>query len=213
MSHAPLVANLAKAAGVTALLPEYRLAPEAAYPAAVDDALAAYEWVLAQGYAPSKIAVAGESAGGGLTGALLVRLRDEGKPLPSSATLISPWCDLTALGELTDAQVDVDFLRPEQIAFFTENYAPDSGRRADPCCSPGIADLSGLPPLLIQVGGQEILCGQGERMAARAKDSGVDVTLDVEPDMFHAWPLFAGALPEADEAIARIASFVSSRFS
>jgi epsilon-lactone hydrolase len=212
-SHAPLVANLSKAAGVTAVLPEYRLGPEDPYPAAVDDAIAAYDWVLAQGYAPSKIAVAGESAGGGLTGALLVRLRDEGKALPSSATLISPWCDLTGLGEPTEAQLDTDFLRPEQIEFFTNSYAPVAEHRPDPTCSPGVADLTGLPPLLIQVGGKEILCGMGERMAARAKDAGVDVTLDVEPDMFHAWPLFAGALPESDEAIARIASFMKSRFS
>jgi acetyl esterase/lipase len=212
-SHGPLVANLAKASGVTAFLPEYRLAPEAPYPAAVDDAAAAYAWVLDQGYAPGRIAIAGESAGGGLTGALLVRLRDEGRPLPSSGTLISPWCDLQALGDLTEEQLDIDFLRPEDLELFATSYAPDAARRGEPQCSPGTADLSGLPPLHFEIGEHEILCGQGTRMASRAKDAGVDVTLEVEPGMFHAWPLFAGALPEADEAIARIAAFVNARFS
>jgi acetyl esterase/lipase len=213
VSHAPLVTNLAKAAGVTALLPEYRLAPEHPYPAAVEDAEVAYAWVLDQGYEPHKVAIAGESAGGGLAAALLLRLRDAGRPLPSSATLISPWCDLTGLGEMSDEALDIDFLRPEQIEMFTDNYTPDAARRTEPHCSPARADLSGLPPLLIQVGECEILCDMGRRLAAAAKDAGVDVTLEVEPHMFHAWPLFAGALPEADEAIARIASFVTARFS
>lgn len=212
ISHAPLVANLAKAAGVEALLPEYRLSPEDPYPAAVEDAEAAYHWVLDEGYAPGKVAVAGESAGGGLTTALLVRLRDTGVPLPSSATLISPWCDLTGLGDVTDEALAVDFLRPEHLEVFTGHYAPDAMRRSEPSCSPVTADLSGLPPLLIQVGECEILCDQGRRLAAAAKDAGTDVTLEVEPHMFHAWSLFAGALPEADEAISRIAAFVRTRF-
>jgi acetyl esterase/lipase len=213
VSHAPLVSNLAKASGITALLPEYRLAPEHPYPAAVEDAEVAYAWVLDQGYQPEDVAIAGESAGGGLVAALLLRLRDAGRPLPSSATLISPWCDLTGLGEVSDVALDVDFLRPEQIEMFTSSYVPDAARRSEPHCSPVSADLSGLPPLLIQVGECEILCDMGRRLAGAAKDAGVDVTLEVEQHMFHAWPLFAGALPEADEAIARVASFVQTRFS
>lgn len=207
-SHGPIVASLAKASGLLTLLPEYRLAPEHPYPAAVEDARAAYSWVLEQGFDPSRIALAGESAGGGLIGALLIALRDAGEPLPSSATLISPWCDLSALGEVSDEALDTDFLRPEQIEAFTARYAPDPAHRTEALCSPVVGDLSGLPPLLIQVGGREILCDQGRRLASRAKDAGVDVTLDLDPEMFHAWPLFAGALPEADEAVARIASFV-----
>ena len=212
-SHGPLVANLAKAAGTVTLLPEYRLAPEAPHPAAVEDAEAAYRWVLDQGYAPERIAVGGESAGGGLTAALLVRAREAGLPMPSSATLISPWCDMTGLGDVSEEALDADFLRPETIEQFTANFVPDPAVHRDPLCSPVYADLAGLPPLLIQIGEAEILCAMGRRLAAAAKDAGVDVTLEIEPHMFHAWTLFAGALPEADEAIARIASFVLARFS
>jgi acetyl esterase/lipase len=169
--------------------------------------------MLDQGYAPEKIAVAGESAGAGLTAALLVRNREAGLRQPSCAVLISPWCDLTGLGDVSDQALDVDFLRPEDLERFTAHYAPDAATRSDPVCSPGHADLSGLPPLLIQVGEAEILCDQGRRLAGAAKDAGVDVTLEVEPHMFHAWPLFAGALPEATEALARAAAFVRARIS
>jgi acetyl esterase/lipase len=212
VSHGPLVANLAKAAGTVVLLPEYRLAPEDPHPAAVEDGIATYRWVLER-FAPERIAIAGESAGGGLTAAVLVKARDEGLPMPAAAALISPWCDMRGLGPVSDEALDVDFLRPESIASFTEHFVPDEATRTDPLCSPVLADLSGLPPLLIQVGEAEILCDMGQRLAAAAKDAGVDVTLEVEPHMFHAWPLFAGALPEADEAIARTASFVSARLS
>lgn len=211
-SHAPLVANLAKAAGVQAFLPEYRLGPEDPYPAAVDDAEAAYAWVLDQGIAPDRVTIAGDSAGGGLCAALLVRLRDAGEPMPACAVLISPWCDLEALGEVSDEAMDVDFLRPEQLEQFARWYASEDVR-SEPCCSPVGADLSGFPPLLIQVGEAEILCDQGRRIAAAAKDAGVDVTLEVEPHMFHTWPLFAGALPEAAEAIARESAFIRARLS
>jgi monoterpene epsilon-lactone hydrolase len=156
--------------------------------------------------ASERIVVAGESAGGGLTAALLVNLRDDARPLPAAAVVISPWCDLTGLGACSDEALATDFLTPEVLVIFADNYAGESDR-ALPLCSPGTADLSGLPPLLVLAGANEILCSQDERLAARAKECGVDVTLEVEPDMFHAWPLFT-LLPEAQATITRIAAFV-----
>lgn len=205
-SHRPVAAALAKATGVTVLLPEYRLAPEAPFPAAVDDARAIYEALL-ETYAPERIVIAGESAGGGLTAALLVNLRDDGRPMPAAAAVISPWCDLSALGDVSDEALETDFLRPEALSLFVDNYAPNTGDRSLPLCSPGTADLSGLPPLLVLAGGREILCDQDRRLAARAKECGVDVTLDVHPEMFHAWTLFT-VLPEAQASIDQIAAFL-----
>jgi acetyl esterase/lipase len=203
-SHRPLASSLAEALKIPVLLPEYRLAPENPFPAAVEDARAAYEALVAD-FDPSRIVVAGESAGGGLTAALLVNLRDDARPHPAAAALLSPWSDLTGLGEVSDIALDVDFLRPEAIEVFTENYV-GTGDAAAVLCSPGNADLSGLPPLLIQAGEHEILLDMGRRIAAQAKDCGVDVTLEVEPAMFHAWHLFT-VLPESKDSITRIASF------
>jgi acetyl esterase/lipase len=204
-SHRPVASALARATGITVLLPEYRLAPEAPFPAAVEDARALYEALL-ETHPPERIVVAGESAGGGLTAALLVNLRDDGRPLPAAAAVISPWCDLSALGDASDVALATDFLTPEVLVVFAANYAAEESDRSLPLCSPGTADLSGLPPLLVLTGANEILCDQDERLAARAKECGVDVTLVVEPDMFHAWPLFT-VLPEAQATIDRIAAF------
>jgi epsilon-lactone hydrolase len=207
-SHRPVASALAKASGLPVLLPEYRLAPEDPFPAAVDDARRAYEALL-QTYAPERIVVAGESAGGGLTAALIVNLRDEGRPLPAAVALLSPWCDLNGLGDVSDEALDIDFLRPEALTLFVDSYAPGDAR-TNPLASPGTADLTGLPPMLIQAGECEILLDMGRRIAAQAKDCGVDVTLEVEPGMFHAWHLFT-VLPESADSIARIASFFRDR--
>lgn len=207
-SHRPIASALAKAIGIVVLLPEYRLAPEAPFPAAVNDARIAYE-ALTKDVPPQRVAVAGESAGGGLTLALLISLRDAGLPLPAAAAVISPWCDLTGLGDVTQEQLDTDFLTPEVLEFFRDNYAkPDDCSQA--LCSPATADLTGLPPLLVQTGEREILLDQDRRLASQAKDCGVDVTLEVEPGMFHAWPLFT-VLPEAQASTARLASFLRDR--
>jgi epsilon-lactone hydrolase len=188
------------------LVPEYRLAPEGPFPAAVEDARAAYQWVLDQGTPPERVAVAGESAGGGLTLALQVSLRDDGIPLPAASAVLSPWCDVAELGEVSDLAMDMDFLRPEALAVFAESYVGD-GDRSAPLCSPVGADLTGLPPMLIQAGENEILLSQGRQLAAQAKDCGVDVTLEVEPGMFHAWHLFT-AIPESLASLTRVANFL-----
>lgn len=208
-SHAPLAAKIAHASGAEVVFAEYRLAPEHPFPAGIDDAIAVYTGLLAETDA-SKIAIGGDSAGGGMTLALLTTARAQGLASAACAFLISPWCDMAELGSPSEEALDTDFLRPETLEQFAEWYgAPD---RTDPRCSPIRGDLSGLPPLLIEVGEAEILCDQGVRLARVAKDAGVDVTLDVEPHMFHHWPVFT-SLPEADETIAKIASFVRSKLS
>jgi epsilon-lactone hydrolase len=199
-SHGPLAANLAKASGLSVILPEYRLAPEHPFPAGFEDGLAVWDAL-----GTDVAALGGDSAGGGLALGLLVALRDAGRPLPACAVLISPWCDVEVLGEVSDEALDTDFLQPDTVERFVKWLAPDA---ADLRCSPGRAQLEGLPPLYIQVGEREILLDQARRLAASAKDAGVDVTLDVEPGMFHEAAVFCGAFPEATEAVARVASFV-----
>ncbi len=207
-SHRPLASALASALKIPVLLPEYRLAPEDPFPAAVDDAIAAYNAVIAD-IDPQRVVVAGESAGGGLTLALLISLRDAELPLPAAAAVLSPWCDLTGLGEVSEAAMDIDFLRPEAIEVFAESYVP-SGDASGPLASPGNADLTGLPPLLVQVGEDEILLDMGRRLAARATSDGVDVTFEIEPGMFHAWHLFT-LLPESGASVARVSAFLRDR--
>ncbi|MEX2394464.1 MAG: alpha/beta hydrolase [Actinomycetota bacterium] len=205
-SHRPVTTAIAKASGIAVIVPEYRLAPEHPFPAAVEDARAAYEDLLAEGYDAKKIVVSGESAGGGLTFALLLSLHDDGRPLPACAAPLSPWVDMSGLGDVSDAALELDFLRPEAIALFAASYVPDGV--VAPLNSPVSADLSGLPPMLIQGGEREILIDMIRRVAAQAKDCGVDVTLEVDPGMFHAWHLFS-VLPEAQDAIARVARFAN----
>ncbi len=203
-SHGPLATNLAKVSGCSVLLPEYRLAPEHPFPAGFDDALAVWDTI-----GTDAVALGGDSAGGGLALALAVALRDAGHPLPACVLALSPWCDMTGLGEVSAQALEIDFLQPDTVERFTKWYAaPDV---SDPRCSPLLGSLEGLPPLLIQVGEHEILFDQAQRLAASAKDAGVDVTLDVEPGMFHEPAVFAGGFPEAAEAVARVASFVRER--
>lgn len=211
-THRHVVAKIAAASGAPALNIDYRLAPEHPHPAAVDDALTAYRWLLDHGSEPESIAITGDSAGGGLTVALQIAIRDAGLGLPAASSPHSPYVDLETLGEVSDEALDMDYLRPEQIALFQETYVPQGDRKA-PLVSPVHADLSGLPPMLIQAGGSEILLDSARRLAARAKDCGVDVTLEIEPGLFHAWHLFAGVLPEADETIARVGSFFKDHWS
>ncbi len=206
--HRGLVARLARAAGVKALNVDYRLAPEHPYPAAVNDATAAYRWLISQGVKPDHIVMAGDSAGGGLTLATLVNLRNSGIPLPSAAICISPWVDLAMTGHTMSTKSKADpYVQKEQCQFMARNYLRDTDPRT-PLASPLYADLRGLPPLLIHVGSAETLLSDATRIAERAGAADVNVTLEIWKDMVHGWHIFAPILPEGQKAIDRVGEFI-----
>ncbi len=207
-THKQLVSYLARACGVCAVLPEYRLAPEHPFPSAIDDALSVYRALRDEGYAPGDIVVAGDSAGGGLTMALLLSLRDAGQPMPAAAVLLSPWLDLTASGESMQTRATRDpWFKPADMPIIAAHYCREDEMRL-PLVSPVYADVSGLPPLYIQVGDDEILLSDSTRLADKAGEAGVDVTLDVWPDMWHVFQVFVHQMPESRAAILRLAPFV-----
>jgi monoterpene epsilon-lactone hydrolase len=207
-SHSKLVGHLARAAGTRALNVDFRRAPEHPHPAALNDALTAYQWLLDQGIEPRHVAVAGDSAGGGLATALLVKLRDEDLPLPAAGTLISPWVDLTCSGDSMTARADVDPISDRAGAVHCATLFLDGGDPTDPYASPLFADLAGLPPLYIQVGEHEVFFDDAMGLATRTRAAGGDVQLDAFPGMWHAFQLYAGNVPEADEAISRIGRYL-----
>jgi len=204
----PLVADLARRTGARVITLDYRLAPEHPYPAALEDAQAAYRALLDQGVNPGKIALAGESAGGGLAVAALLRLRDTGTPLPSSAFLMSPYADLTLSGDSLAARAAVDrTLTPEGLRLRIPDYV-GTADAADPLISPVFADLAGLPPLLIQVGTNEILLSDAIRLAERAAMADVTVTLDVTDGVPHVFQAFTAMVDEAGAALDRASTFL-----
>ena len=207
-SHRDLIARLSAAAGARALGLDYRLAPEAPFPAAVDDAVTAYRFLLAQGVTPAHVAIAGDSAGGGLTAAALVAIRDRKLPLPAAAALLSPWVDLEGTGESLNGGVSDDpMVRKDLVALMAPAYLNGASAR-EPLASPLHADLRGLPPLLIQAGRREVLLDDSTRFALAAQRAGVDVALEVWPGMIHVWQIFASEFEEGREAIARIGGFL-----
>jgi monoterpene epsilon-lactone hydrolase len=210
-SHRGIISRLAKAARARVLALDYRLAPEHPFPAAVEDSTAAYRWLLEQGYKPSKIALAGDSAGGGLTIATLVALREAKTPLPAAAVPISPWVDLEGTGESMKTRAAVDpMVQKEGIAGIAAQYLGQTDPK-NPLAAPLYADLKGLPPLLIHVGDAETLLSDATRIAEKAKQAGVKVDLKIYPEMIHVWHLFADILPEAQQAIEEIGGFVRLR--
>jgi acetyl esterase/lipase len=210
-THRGLCGNLSAATGGPVLSVDYRLAPEHPHPAAVDDAVAAYRWLLAQGQSPAKVVIAGDSAGGGLTLATLIALRDQGVPLPAAAVPISPWTDMEGTGESMTTQADADpLVSHEGLKIMADAYVAGGDPRA-PLASPLHADLAGLPPILIHVGGAETLLDDSLRFAERATAAGVDITVDVWPEMIHVWHAFAPMLPEAMTAIEQVGAFVRTR--
>jgi epsilon-lactone hydrolase len=210
-SHRHLAAALGGAAATATLLPDYRLAPEHPFPAAVEDAVAAYRWLLARGVPPAGIVVAGDSAGGGLTVATLLALRDRGLPLPAAGVCISPWVDLTCSGaSYATKAADDPIVTQTGVAEMARAYLGSADART-PLASPAFADLAGLPPLLVQVGSEEVLLDDAVTLAERAKAAGVGATLEVWPDMIHVWHWFHPMLDEGRKAIGVIGDFVRAR--
>lgn len=207
--HRRMVAHICRAAACRALAVDYRLAPEHPFPAAVEDCLGAYRWLLKGGSFPRDMVIAGDSAGGNLTLATLLSLRDAGDPLPAAAVCISPATDLEGTGESFWTKKD-PVQTPEFILAMVRHYAGGQDVRS-PLISPHYADLRRLPPLLIHAGGDEILLSDATRLADKARAAGVDVSLVVWPRMWHAWHLFAPSLPEARQAVDAIGAFVRER--
>ncbi len=210
-SHRHMVAAICQAASASALIVDYRLAPENPFPAAVNDAVTAYKWLLEQGTAPERIVIAGDSAGGGLTIATLVSLQEEGIALPAAAVCISPWVDLTNSAESYTTKVASDpMLTKERLDLMAQAYLQGQ-MPSIPLASPVFADLTGLPPLLIQVGTEEVLFDDAKNLEARAREANLDVTLQVWDEMIHVWHYFFPVLTDAREAIARIGEFIKAK--
>jgi len=210
VSHRSLAANIAHAANTRALIIAYHLAPEHRFPAAVEDAMIAYRWLLENQFSPEQIIVAGDSCGGGLALALLLSLRDAELPLPAAAVCLSPWTDLTCTGASweTNRKTDV-MLDPGTLRKSAELYLGEANPRT-PLASPLYGDYHGLPPLLIQVGSEELLLSDATAFAERAKAAGVRVTLQIWDGMQHEWHFAAKILPESRQAIEQIGQFIQA---
>ena len=211
-THRELAGRLSQASGARVLIIDYRLAPENPYPAAVEDAAAAYRWLLADGgAAPARTVIAGDSAGGGLTVAAMLALRDAGDPLPAAGVCLSPWVDMEGIGDSMTAKADVDpMVRKEGLVRMAGLYLDGADPRT-PLAAPLYADLSGLPPLLIHVGTAETLLDDSTRLCERARAAGVDVTYESWDDMIHVWHIFAPLLPEGQQAVERVGEYVRQR--
>jgi epsilon-lactone hydrolase len=209
-SHRPLATAIGRAAGARTLALGYRRAPEHQFPAALEDVMSGYRFLLEQGFAPSRIAVAGDSAGGGLTIAMMVAARDRGLPLPSCGWCISPWVDLENTGATMSTKAAVDpLIQKPYLMELAKSYLGAASPRS-PLASPLYADLRGLPPVLIQVGSAETLLDDSVRLAGALGAADDVVTLEVWPDMIHAFPLFHEQVASARRAIERAGMFIRS---
>jgi monoterpene epsilon-lactone hydrolase len=208
-THRPITAALARLSRRRVFSLDYRLAPEHRYPAALDDAVAAYQWLLAhEGIAPRAISFAGDSAGGGLVLASLLRLRDEGVPLPACAVCFSPWTDLAGAGESQHANDGrCAMFRTENAAEFAPAYLGNESPQ-NPYASPAYADLAGLPPLLLQVGSTELLLDDARRVHRKIQEAGGRSRLAIYEDVAHCWQMLDGFVPEARAALRQAASFI-----
>ena len=214
ISHRRLVTEAGRAAKMRTLAVGYRLAPEHPFPAALDDALRVWRFLREEGIAASRIAIGGDSAGGGLTLALIGRLIELGEELPASAWLVSPWTDLTMSGATLVNKDAVDpLIHRGYLEELAGAYVPAGIARADPRVSPLYADLEGFPPVLIQVGSAETLLDDAVRLTAAAGVADVPITLQVWPHMIHAWPLWNAHLDAGRRALASAGSFVREHIS
>lgn len=206
LAYREFASRIAGANSARVLVLDYRLAPENPFPAAVEDALSAYHYLLNQGLSPEQISIAGDSAGGGLAIALLLTIRDSGGQLPACATCFSPWLDMECSGDsCTSGLVSDPIVSVDNLTTMAESYAANDKRNA--LASPLLADLTGLPPLKLFVGTREVLLDDSLRFAEKAKSVGVDVTLTIENDLVHVWPVFA--IPEAAVTLVQMGEFTT----
>ncbi|HEU4370003.1 MAG TPA: alpha/beta hydrolase [Methylomirabilota bacterium] len=209
-THRPITAALARLARRRVFSLDYRLAPEHRFPAALDDAAAAYRWLLEQGTPASSLVLAGDSAGGGLVLATLLKVREEGWPAPACAACFSPWTDLAATGESArENDGRCAMLRPDSISAFARLYLGDTPPQ-HPYASPVYADLGGLPPLLLQVGSDELLLDDTRRIHAKIQAAGGPSTLQIFDGVFHGWHVLAPLLPESRQALHQAAHFLNT---
>jgi epsilon-lactone hydrolase len=208
-THRKVYAHLAKAIGCRALIVHYGLAPENIHPAPVNDMATAYRWLLDQGITPNHIALTGDSAGGGLAITTLLRLREQGLPLPAATMPLSPWLDMDGGGATFETNKERDVLvARELIAGMAATFLGENGNRQDPLVNPLHGDLRGLPPVYIQVGGYEALLDDSRALAEAVRRADGEVKLDVYPEMQHVFHFLAGTAPEADDAIGQLAAWV-----
>ncbi len=210
-THRQHLARLAYETGTNAVAPQYRLAPEHKYPAAVEDALAAYEALIASGTPPERIVIAGDSAGGGLSLALLLTVREHGLPMPGGAILFSPYTDLTHSSYTISTNADTDYLPADELSRPNHYYA-DADQLTDPMVSPVFADLTGLPPMLVLAGGAEMILDDSIRLVANATRDGVDTTLVVEDEMMHVWPALVPWEPATERALVAASEWVDTLY-
>jgi epsilon-lactone hydrolase len=210
-THRSLGGEVSRASQAAVLMLDYRMGPEEPFPAAVEDGVAALQWLLEQGFAPKNLAIAGDSAGGGLTAATLVAARDKGIPMPAAAVCISPWSDLTCSNESYQTRAEADPMVGPDIAKTAGQYLKGKDPK-DPYASPNFADLRSLPPLLIQVGRDEVLLDDSIKLDAKAKADGVESTLEIWEDMIHVWHAFHPMLPEGRDGIVRVGEFLRGKW-
>ena len=210
-THRSLGGEVSRAAQAAVLMLDYRLGPEEPFPAAVEDGVAAYKWLLDQGFGPQNLAIAGDSAGGGLTAATLVAARDQNVALPGAAVCISPWSDMTCSNESYQTRAEADPMVGGDIGKMADLYLQGKDTK-DPYASPNFADLRSLPPLLIQVGRDEVLLDDSIKLDQKAKADGVDSTLEIWEDMIHVWHAFHPMLPEGRDGIQRVGEFLREKW-